>query len=480
MQMPLTKIPLFLFLLFLTSGSCYSNRLDNYFLEQSDTIQGDTVIISQLIITGNKITHLPIITRELLLYENDTLDRLVFERAVERSRENLMNTGLFNFVTISHQPLANSGYVVIIDITERWYVFPIPIFELVDRNFNEWVRSGDWSRINYGAYLNWDNFRGRNESLRVLFRWGYAQRIGFSYNIPYLNKNQEEGLSLGLAYGRNKESIYAVSESKQLQYKDLDNFVRKEIYAGARYTRRNGFYNSGSVSLEYRYNTIADTIAILNPEYLGNGRTRQELITIAWQYRRDKRDYKVYPLKGYLFDFDVVKNGTGLFKNEPNLMYINSQFKYFHQIADRWYAASSVKGKISGRSEAPFFNQRGLGFGNDLVRGYEFYVIPGQNFFLSRNTIKFALLPTRVISLPFSILEKFRTIPYAFYLNANFDAGYVRDRQFKDVNPLANTWQYGYGVGLDYVTYYNLVFRIEYSFNKFGENGFFIHFTAPI
>ncbi len=264
-----------------------------------------------------------------------------------------------------------------------------------------------------------------------------------------------------------------------MNYEDPD-FVRKEISGAIKYTQRVGFYNTTSVSAEYRYNSVTDTIAALNPDYLGQGRTSQELVVLAWQFRRDRRDFKVYPLKGYLFDFDAVKNGLGLLKNEPNLLFFTTHFKYFYEFAPRFYIATSVKGKLSGLSDAPYFNQRGFGFGNDFVRGYEYYVIPGQNFVLNRNTIKFALLPSQVFSLPWSSLEKFRTIPYAFYLNANFDAGYVRDRQTAQQNPLANTWQFGYGLGIDYVTYYNLVFRAEYSFNKFGENGIFLHFTAPI
>lgn len=476
--MPRYKVLLLFLLLhfFLpASGSC------SYLFSINSEINlpGDTVVISRLVITGNSITRLSIIQRELLIHENDTLNKFVFDKAVERTRENLMNTNLFNFVTITHQPVSESGIVVVIDLKERWYILPVPTFEIVDRNFNEWVKSGDFSRVNYGLFLNWDNFRGRNESVKFQFRWGYSQRIGIYYTIPYINKNQKEGLSFGFAYSRNREVGYSVRESKQLLYEDPD-FLRKEIYAGMKYTRRSGFYNTSSVSAEYRYNTINDTIAVLNPDYLGKGRTSQDLVTIAWQFRRDCRDFKVYPLKGYLFDFDVVKNGIGLLKNEPDLLYLATQFKYFHQLAPRWYLATSVKGKLSGQSDGPYFNQRALGFANDFVRGYEYYVIPGQNFVLNRNSLKFALLPTRVISLPWSILEKFRTIPYAFYLNANFDAGFVHDRQFQKDNPLANKWQFGYGGGIDYVSYYNLIFRLEYSINKFGEKGFFLHFTAPI
>ena len=198
------------------------------------------VVIKQLLITGNKITRMAIVNRELVFQENDTIPREFFARSLERTRENLMNTNLFNFVTVHHQMTSATDAVVIIDLTERWYIFPVPIFELVDRNFNEFAKTGDWSRINYGAFLNWDNFRGMNESVRMQFKWGYSQRIGLSYTIPYINRNQEEGLSFGVSYARNRESGYLVDDSKLKLFKDENSFVRKEILAGVRYTRRSG------------------------------------------------------------------------------------------------------------------------------------------------------------------------------------------------------------------------------------------------
>jgi hypothetical protein len=61
-----------------------------------------------------------------------------------------------------------------------------------------------------------------------------------------------------------------------------------------------------------------------------------------------------------------------------------------------------------------------------------------------------------------------------------YDAAYVRDRQFGDTSPLSNRYLHGMGAGIDYVTYYDLVFRVEYSWNREGEHGLFLHFTAPI
>jgi hypothetical protein len=45
---------------------------------------------------------------------------------------------------------------------------------------------------------------------------------------------------------------------------------------------------------------------------------------------------------------------------------------------------------------------------------------------------------------------------------------------------LDNKFIFGTGIGIDFVTYYDKVLRLEYGVNDMGETGFFIHFVAPI
>ena len=76
--------------------------------------------------------------------------------------------------------------------------------------------------------------------------------------------------------------------------------------------------------------------------------------------------------------------------------------------------------------------------------------------------------------------SKINTLHYAVYLNIFADAGYVKDSYYKNSNALSNTWLFGYGIGLDYVTYYDKTLRFEYSINRMGQGGFFINIQAPI
>ncbi|MEZ4900482.1 MAG: hypothetical protein R2822_01290 [Spirosomataceae bacterium] len=49
-------------------------------------------------------------------------------------------------------------------------------------------------------------------------------------------------------------------------------------------------------------------------------------------------------------------------------------------MAKQLFFSFSTKVKISTPALQPFLQTRGLGYGTDLVRGYELYVIDGQHF----------------------------------------------------------------------------------------------------
>ena len=60
----------------------------------------DKHIVAGIVVEGNKRTKERIILRELTFHEGDTLTTDVLYERVERSRQNLMNTALFNTVVI--------------------------------------------------------------------------------------------------------------------------------------------------------------------------------------------------------------------------------------------------------------------------------------------------------------------------------------------------------------------------------------------
>ena len=195
----------------------------------------------------------------------------------------------------------------------------------------------------------------------------------------------------------------------------------------------------------------------------------------------EQRDLKAYPLEGYYAEIGFLQQGIGLLDGgKKGVGTIDLTYSHYEPLQAGWYAAVGFRGKWSGGPGLSYFNQQGLGFHRDLVRGYEPYVLDGQWFGIVKTNLKYNLLPQRVSRLRFISSERFSLIHYALYLNAFFDWGYVGDRYFSQGNPLNNAWLGGAGLGLDFVTYYDKVLRTEFSLNRKGKAGLYFHLIAPI
>ncbi|MCD4697720.1 MAG: hypothetical protein K8S16_15960 [Bacteroidales bacterium] len=476
-----TKKQIFFLTFFLLLGLVFGPE---GFAQQADTtdVKGYAVI-RNIQFTGNKITKERIIQRELLFHESDTILRSDLDEKLQQSRKNLMNTSLFNFVTIDTAPVPSqkNHLDVTIDFLERWYIWPVPILEFADRNFNEWLKKKDWGRLNYGMFLTWNNFRGRREKLVVFTRFGYDEKYQIGYQIPYINRKQTIGLGFAGGFSQNHEISYNSDENKEIYYNDENKQVRREVYTYSELYYRKGIHNKHWFKLIYNDIEVDDSVIYKNPDYMFGSGNQNQFFTFYYQFRSDYRDYRQYPLKGFYFDVELDKKGLGVFNSpDVNSMFVKANYrKYFH-LKGGFYWATGLTAKVSPFWGQPYYYLSGLGYGRDFIRGYEYYVIDAQHYGIIKNNLKFELVSQRVQEFKFIPTDKFNKLYYAFYLNLFADFGYGIDYRNNVNNPLSNQLLPGYGIGLDFVTYYDFVLRVEYSFNKYGESGFFIHFMPSI
>jgi hypothetical protein len=82
-------------------------------------------------------------------------------------------------------------------------------------------------------------------------------------------------------------------------------------------------------------------------------------------------------------------------------------------------------------------------------------------------------------TLPLIGMEQFNKIHYALYFNVFADVGFVNNVFPNPTNTMVNNWQYSAGAGIDLVTYYDQVFRVDFAINRYGEYGFFFHIETP-
>ena len=162
--------------------------------------------VDSVSIVGNKTTKNHIVLREVVIHINDTLTAEDINRKVLQSKQNLMNTSLFNFVyTHVHYDSLKQTAVIGFTLKEAWYIFPIPVFASADRNINEWLQDPSLKRVSGGINFTQYNVRGRNETMVVGFTAGYSQSLSLGYSVPYLDKKQRSGISAGVGYARLHE-----------------------------------------------------------------------------------------------------------------------------------------------------------------------------------------------------------------------------------------------------------------------------------
>lgn len=453
----------------------------NPIARDSSMYESPTKFIRNIQIVGNRITKEQIILRELSFQQNDTLDNEAFIEALIQSKKNLLNTSLFNFVKIDYALLDPHEVFLVIQVEERWYTFPLPIFEIDDNNFNTWWKDKDFSRINYGGLLVRNNFRGRNEKLSLIAQFGFTERFRLKYNIPYINKSQKSGLGFKFSYNRRDEIVYSTFNNERLQFKDGNKDAIRNYAAGVDFTYRGAIFNKHTFGVEYDFNSIVDTIVKLNPNYLGKKQSETQFLSLYYNFTHDNRDSRNYPLVGNYLSLSARKYGLGLFKNPIDLTNFQFQLKKYWDLQKRFFFSSSIRGVIAVNNNQPYLLQNGLGYSSSFhIRSYEYYVIDGQNIGLGKAQIRYQLVKPSTMQLDFVPVSRFNKFHYAFYLGLFSDIGYVEDNIGFAKNMLANELQYGMGISLDFVTYYDTVIRSEFSINKFGESGFFIHFVAPI
>ena len=130
------------------------------FLFLSTALYAQELHIRNIQINGLKTTKETTVLRELSFFVGDKVTIQELHSLLEENKSNLLNQWLFNFVDFT--PIIKENEVdILLKVTERWYVWPYPIFEISERNFNVFWDSlrqsnfQDFSRLNYGLFLNW-------------------------------------------------------------------------------------------------------------------------------------------------------------------------------------------------------------------------------------------------------------------------------------------------------------------------------------
>ncbi len=436
------------------------------------------VEINKIIIAGNKLTRSSIILRELNLKPGDIVQEGYLPELFEKDKRKLFNLHLFHTVQIYSLAAGGNKIDLLVEVDERWFTFPIPIFKLSDRNFNEWWENynHDFDRVNYGLKFYQYNLWGRNHTLLLTSQFGYQRRFELLYRVPYINKKQKQGLVFEIDYIEAK-NVADSTVNHKLDFFEYTKVIRRTKGIGLTYTYRNNFYNQHKLKYELRQTNILDTLRELNPNYLGDGQTQQTFDALTYEFVSDHRDVTAYPLRGNMLTLHIQKYGVGIHR-DLNKTDGFASFAGYKDLKKGFFISNLSFLYLSTPDDLPYLNYGAMGYNKIFVRGYEVYVIEGPQYFLNKTTFKKRIF-SRNWDLDFWKKDQFNYFPLAIYLKTYADWGYVNNYSAYAENSINNILSDkfigGAGAGIDIVTAYDVVIRLEYTFTSQSTNGFFLH-----
>ncbi len=435
----------------------------------------DSLVLSDIIISGNKKTKDYILLREMNMKVGDTIKTSILYEKLLLSQQAIYNTNLFSYVIITPTVVSAFKFKINIKVAERWYIYPVPQFQIIDRNFNEWfyTNRANLNRVIYGMKYKDYNFSGRADKLNAVFLNGYNRYFALGYSEPYSNKKLNEGFSVGIGYSQSKEFAYKTDYNNKLIFYRRDFFVKNNFFISGTYFKRIGLYKKHLFAIQYNTGSIADSFAIknYNPNYLNDSTSRIEIPDFIYSYIYTKTDNINYPLKGTIFIAGIGKRGLGI-TGGLNMLSADIVYRKFFQYKNNFYSSVQLAAKIKLPLSQAYINQRALGFGDYYLRGLEYYVVDGTISSVTKFTFSKKLIQTK-IPLPFKN-KTLSHLPFSVYAKSYTDAGFAFNK--KSSNTLLNNkLLYTGGIGIDILSLYDMKLTIEYSFNQLNQNGLFFH-----
>lgn len=433
--------------------------------------------VGHVVFAGNAITRERILRAELDFKEGDTLALVDLPARLEANRRRLFNLQLFHAVVV--QASCTSGnWLIVFGVQERWYTFPVPILSLADRNLRSWLnRSDRWRRVDYGLHLTRANFRGRNEQFIINLQLGFNRKYELFYEVPGVGRYRRLGFGVGASYYQSHALDYRTLNDRLTPLRADGNFPIQRFYATAGLRFRHTVQFRTAFDVSYHREQITDSISYYNPNYF-LGRTQREFFDFTLSSTRNQRNTFAYPLTGQYAQISL-SHRVFFDSTTPSLTTLRATYSRYLALGHQFYYSLGLSAQARLARALGYPDTRALGY-DDLVRGYDEYVIDGRHYGLVQQGLSYRLFEPTTIRLGSIDNPKVNTIPLALYGNIFADAGYVVAPTSIPQNRLPNHFLRAIGLGLHLVTYYDRVFTAEYTLNGLGQTGYFFRAEFPI
>lgn len=460
-------------LILILSTSCWVNAQEVEEVFQNSPILNEArVTVRNIYIHGNRITKNYMVVREVVMKKNESYSISEILSGLDKSKNNLMNTALFVSVNMYFNNWINDSVDIHAEVDERWYYFPIPYFKPMDRNIQVWAKDYGFSlkRVNFGMKFMGENISGRNDKLNIWLMDGFSRRLAIKYYNPFSDPKLRFGWAIDVNKNWNKEIFYKSANNKQLFLRVPNQYIKKELYFGTTLSYRKGSINRHYLRAGWHASSIADTIFKLNNQYLGDNIQSTSYPELQYTFQHLNINYFPYPTKGSLFIADFLRKGVNSKMNLSQLYFRYGRFVEFHK---KYYFGVMADAHLKVPFKQPYINQYMLGYGDRYIRGLERYVVDGVAGGTLKGTIGKEFYSMKVNS---GIKSKaYQTIPFKFYVKLYGDVGYVYSKDNVFQNQLNNKLLYSFGAGVDIVSIYDFVMRLEFTYNQFNKLGLYLH-----
>jgi len=448
---------------------------------QSNPNNLEYAVIHNIYVEGNKRTKTDVILRELDFGLHDTLPLSGLPSRLAENELNILNTGLFTNAKITYKEWtgATNEVGLLITVQEGWYIFPFPILEMADRNFNVWWDTYNHSlrRLNYGVRFYHTNLTGHKDHLKAVFQLGFTRKYELVYTLPYINRSKTLGLNVNFLHTREKEIGYTTAGNELLFSRSDGDPLLRRFRLGAGLTLRRKLDTRHRFNLTFFDNFIDKKVrSELNPHFFING-LQQRYLSASYQYELDKRDIRPYPMHGHYVQGTIERKGLGYTKDFDALN-LDATWAQFFSFGKKWSMGYVLRGKTNlQRERQPYYGSQALGYEPDFIRGYEYYVTDGLDFAFNKTLVRYRLFDRKLNLGPYIRLESFKEMPVKLFIVLHNELGYVNNPFYAEGNSLANELLWGTTLGVDLVLYYDKVVNFEVSRNRLNEYGFYLHWT---
>lgn len=419
-------------------------------LAQTDTLPAAVSygVIDTIIVLGNEKTKESVILREMTLKPGMEAT----QEAIEFDRSRIYSIGLFTRVEISIVPFGQKN-VLIVDVSERWYIIPLPIFGF---------RDGDPKKPFYGVGVLHNNFRGMNQKLFGSVVFGYNPSLALQYADPWIDRENDLYFTGSLSYfrirNRSTTAILNTNNFDELHY-DINTTLGKRF----------NLYNTAGINLGFQIVEVTEH----RPGRTVNPSGSDKFIYATASFTHDSRDLRDYTTQGTYFNAYVTKYGFG--ETVLSFTRLGADLRRFTPLPLSFTLATRAFGSIVSGGVIPTYARSYFGYG-ERIRGFFKDVLEGENIAGASAELRWPLVNPRVVHFTaIDLPPEFAVWRFGISLELFADAGTT---WFRSGTLSLNTVAAGYGGGVVFLLPYDVVVRTEYAWNRYGRGQLIVDFRA--